>query len=207
MPVRTWNPLHTGSAAAAGDTVGTTVGSAVSARVRPLARGATGLVLFGVLGLGCAGCGAATASSAGVGTEVTTSTAPTPAAPTSAAPTTAAPAVTAAAAVIATAAGPRTPAAAISTPLPWPSATPAGATALQRAVDGGAQPWLLDPTTVAQAYAVARGWPNAQISGGATASPTRVGVASAAGRHQLTLAQTVRSGAGGIWLVTADSSA
>lgn len=90
--------------------------------------------------------------------------------------------------------------------LPWPAATPAQAAALQRTVDGGAQPWLLDPTEVAQAYTRAVGWSNAQISTGHGVSPTLATVRSPAGSRTLTLRQPVRPGAGGIWLVTVDSA-
>lgn len=90
--------------------------------------------------------------------------------------------------------------------LPWPAGTTADATALQRTVDGGAQPWLLDPTEVAQAYARAVGWSSAQITGGNGASPTLATVRSSVGSHTLTLRQPIRSGAGGIWLVTVDSA-
>ncbi|OLT01970.1 hypothetical protein BJF90_30225 [Pseudonocardia sp. CNS-004] len=52
-------------------------------------------------------------------------------------------------------------------PLPWPAADAAAAAALQAEVDRGAQPWLLDPSEVAIAYAAAaHDWPDAE--------PTRV---------------------------------
>ena len=88
-----------------------------------------------------------------------------------------------------------------SVSLPWPAATPAQVAGLQSAVDGGAQPWLLDPTQVALAYAAARGWPDATAMASA---PTSVTVRSSAGTHVLTLAQPGKTGSAGIWVVTAD---
>jgi hypothetical protein len=85
--------------------------------------------------------------------------------------------------------------------LPWPAATAAQVASLQTAVDGGAQPWLLDPTQVALAYAGARGWPDP-----AAVDTTAAGVTirSTAGTHLLTLAQPGKTGIAGIWVVTAD---
>ncbi len=98
---------------------------------------------------------------------------------------------------------PQPPASATAAPvtLPWPAATAAQAASLQTAVDGGAQPWLLDPTQVALAYAAARGWPDA-----AAVDTTAAGVTirSSAGTHVLTLAQPGKTGTAGIWVVTAD---
>jgi len=85
--------------------------------------------------------------------------------------------------------------------LPWPAATTAQVASLQTAVDGGAQPWLLDPTQVALAYAAARGWPDAAAEGRTAAVVT---IHSSAGTHVLTLAQPGKTGAAGIWVVTAD---
>jgi hypothetical protein len=85
--------------------------------------------------------------------------------------------------------------------LPWPAATAAQVASLQSAVDGGAQPWLLDPTQVALAYAAARGW-----SDPAAVDTTAGGVTirSGAGTHVLALAQPGKTGLAGIWVVTAD---
>ncbi|HEY0812081.1 MAG TPA: hypothetical protein VGE11_02270 [Pseudonocardia sp.] len=87
--------------------------------------------------------------------------------------------------------------------LPWPVSGAAKAAALQQAVDGGAQPWLLDPTEVALSYAAARGWSGAQAASSGTDAVT---VRSSAGTHALTLAQPARKGDAGIWVVTGDSS-
>jgi hypothetical protein len=88
--------------------------------------------------------------------------------------------------------------------LPWPVATAADAAALQARVDGGAQPWLLDPSEVAIAYAAAaHDWPDAEAYPGPDG--TSVDVRNADGeRLTLSLAQPARTGADGIWVVTAE---
>jgi hypothetical protein len=85
--------------------------------------------------------------------------------------------------------------------LPWPAATATQVANLQTAVDGGAQPWLLDRTQVALAYAAARGWPDATAVNATSAGVT---IRSSAGTHVLTLAQPGKTGTAGIWVVTAD---
>lgn len=87
--------------------------------------------------------------------------------------------------------------------LPWPAAGAGKVSALQSAVDGGAQPWLLDPTEVALSYAAARGWTSAEATANGKSGVT---VRSSAGTHALTLTQPGRTGNGGIWVVTSDSS-
>ncbi|HYH30349.1 MAG TPA: hypothetical protein VD903_08190 [Pseudonocardia sp.] len=98
---------------------------------------------------------------------------------------------------------PETPSA-DSVALPWPAPTAAEAAALQAAVDGGSQPWLLDPTEVAIAYAAAaHGWPDAEAYPGPEG--TSVDVRNAEGdRLTLSLAQPARTGDDGIWVVTAE---
>jgi hypothetical protein len=88
--------------------------------------------------------------------------------------------------------------------LPWPARTAADAAALQAEVDRGAQPWLLDPSEVAIAYAAAaHGWPDAEAYPGPDG--TSVDVRTADGdRLTLTLAQPARRGDDGIWVVTAE---
>lgn len=88
--------------------------------------------------------------------------------------------------------------------LPWPAATAADAAALQAEVDRGAQPWLLDPSEVAIAYAAAaHGWPDAEAYPGPDG--TSVDVRNAAGeRITLGLSQPARHGDGGIWVVTSE---
>ena len=87
--------------------------------------------------------------------------------------------------------------------LPWPVSGAADVAALQQSVDGGAQPWLLDPTEVALSYAAARGWTGAQAAASGTGAVT---VRSSAGTHALALVQPGKTGNGGIWVVTSDSS-
>jgi hypothetical protein len=88
--------------------------------------------------------------------------------------------------------------------LPWPAATAADAAGLQTAVDRGAQPWLLDPSEVAIAYAAAaHDWPDAEAYPGPDG--TSVDVRNADGeRLILSLAQPARRGSDGIWVVTAE---
>jgi nitrous oxide reductase accessory protein NosL len=92
--------------------------------------------------------------------------------------------------------------------LPWPTADPAR---LQAAVDGGAQPWLLDPSDLADSYVSATyGWTAAASTTrpGGTSASTTVDVRNTDGaRRTLTAAQPGRKGAGGIWRVTADTKA
>jgi hypothetical protein len=88
--------------------------------------------------------------------------------------------------------------------LPWPAVTAADAAALQAEVDRGAQPWLLDPSEVAIAYAAAaHDWPDAEAYPGPDG--TSVDVRNADGETlTLTLAQPARTGSEGIWVVTAE---
>jgi hypothetical protein len=88
--------------------------------------------------------------------------------------------------------------------LPWPAASAADAAALQAAVDGGSQPWLLDPSEVAMSYAAAaHGWTDAEAYPGPDG--TSVDVRNSDGeRLTLTLAQPGRTGDDGIWVVTAE---
>jgi hypothetical protein len=90
--------------------------------------------------------------------------------------------------------------------LPWPAATPEAAAELQAQVDRGAQPWLLDPSEVAIAYAAAaHDWPDAEAYPGPDG--TSVDVRNADGeRLTLSLAQPGRTGSDGIWVVTAEQS-
>jgi hypothetical protein len=88
--------------------------------------------------------------------------------------------------------------------LPWPAASAADAAALQAEVDRGAQPWLLDPSEVAIAYAAAaHHWPDAEAYPGPDG--TSVDVRNAGGeRLTLSLTQPARPGDDGIWVVTAE---
>ncbi|WP_300007183.1 hypothetical protein [Pseudonocardia sp.] len=86
--------------------------------------------------------------------------------------------------------------------LPWPTGRSGE---LQRSVDEGAQPWLLDPSEVALAYgAAAYDWAAAQAV--ASADGTTVDLTGPDGtRRTLTLAQPATAGPAGIWVVTADA--
>jgi hypothetical protein len=88
--------------------------------------------------------------------------------------------------------------------LPWPAPTASEAAALQAEVDRGAQPWLLDPSEVAIAYATAaHNWPDAEAYPGPDG--TSVDIRNADGeRRTLTLAQPAKKGSDGIWVVTAE---
>jgi hypothetical protein len=85
--------------------------------------------------------------------------------------------------------------------LPWPAGGDA-AGALQEQVDAGSQPWLLDPAELARSFAAtAYGWSEVTIEPDVE---RRVVVQEpGGGRAVLTLEQPVRSGPGGIWVVTA----
>ncbi len=89
--------------------------------------------------------------------------------------------------------------------LPWPAPSPAEAAALQMGVDGGSQPWLLNPSDVALSYVAAtRGWTGVATTTSAT-DPTAMTVRSTDGEQvTLTLAQPVRTGPTGIWVVTTE---
>jgi len=88
--------------------------------------------------------------------------------------------------------------------LPWPAATPDEATALQAEVDRGKQPWLLDPSEVAIAYAAAaHDWPDAEAYPGPDGTSVDVRNGDGA-RIILSLAQPARTGDDGIWVVTAE---
>ena len=161
-------------------------------------RGASALIIGALLS---AGCGAPAPISATAATA-TAAAAPAaaPAAPSAAAAPTSTPAPSGSRTVRATRTA--TPQNTVATP--WPAATPTESSHLQSAVDAGSEPWLLDPTEVALSYvSAAHGWTDAQARarpGGATVDVQR-------GRQQLVLSltQPARTGAGGIWVVTAEA--
>lgn len=135
------------------------------------------LAVLPLLGALLAGCGGAPAPPAPAPTAPTTTTP---------APPTAAPA----------------PTPAVDVALPWPAGAPDAVAGLQERVDGGAQPWLLDPAEVALSFAAAAyGWPDAE------AAPRDGGTVDVHGPDgavaTLTLEQPGRTGATGIWVVTA----
>jgi hypothetical protein len=89
------------------------------------------------------------------------------------------------------------------TPLLWPVSTLEQAQTLQTEVDGGAQPWTLEPEEVAINYATATwGWTNPEPT---TGTPGAVTLSDPQGTAALTLVQPVRAGTTGIWVVSAAS--
>ncbi|MFP5020629.1 hypothetical protein [Pseudonocardia phyllosphaerae] len=89
-----------------------------------------------------------------------------------------------------------------ATPI-WPASSQAQAKALQQRVDNGGEPWLLDPREVAISYAGSElGYRNPKVT---VRRPGVVDLHDGNGSSAsvtVTLSQTVRKGAGGIWLVT-----
>lgn len=84
----------------------------------------------------------------------------------------------------------------------WPATDAASAQDLQAQADGGGDPWLLDPEEVAISYAGSElGYRNPEV---VVLAPGRVDLKDGRSPAQalVTLEQTVRSGPGGIWLVT-----
>ncbi|WP_143029967.1 hypothetical protein [Pseudonocardia oroxyli] len=100
------------------------------------------------------------------------------------------------------AAAPTTPQAApTGTALLWPVTALDQARTLQDQVDGGAQPWTLDPEEVARNYATATwGWTDPEPT---SSTPGAVTLADPQGTAALTLVQPVRAGTTGIWVVSA----
>lgn len=87
------------------------------------------------------------------------------------------------------------------TPLLWPVTALEQARTLQDQVDGGAQPWTLDPEEVARSYATATwGWTDPEPT---STTPGAVTLTDRQGTAALTLVQPVRAGTTGIWVVSA----
>jgi hypothetical protein len=90
--------------------------------------------------------------------------------------------------------------------LPWPVGDAAGVALLQERVDAGSQPWLLDPESVATAFAAAAyGWSDAtaELPGG-TAAPGLAVILHGPGGvlAHLVLEQPGRTGPHGVWVVS-----
>ncbi|MEN3303141.1 hypothetical protein [Pseudonocardia sp.] len=171
-------------------------------------RTAAALVTTGVAAAVLAGCGDAGAELTPGPAPQSSSTSPTPSpeTTTSAAPTTTVPAPTTRAHGT-TAPHPVTPsrtagAQAAAPAMIWPVTDAAAARQLQADVDGGSQPWLLDPQEVALSYASSvYGWASPETT---PAGDGTVQVQDAqGGRATVHLVQPVRAGAGGIWVVGA----
>jgi hypothetical protein len=86
------------------------------------------------------------------------------------------------------------------TALLWPVTDLAAAQDLQTRVDGGVQPWMLDPEEVALNYAgTTWGW---TAPDPARTAPGQVDLTGPQGSAHLTLVQPVRAGTTGIWVVS-----
>ncbi|MCW0216356.1 MAG: hypothetical protein OJJ54_23650 [Pseudonocardia sp.] len=98
--------------------------------------------------------------------------------------------------------GPGAGAAAPAPAMIWPVRDAAAARQLQADVDGGSQPWLLDPQEVALSYTSSvYGWTSPETT---PAGPGTVQVRDGqGGRATVHLVQPVRAGSGGIWVVSA----
>ncbi|MFR9801055.1 hypothetical protein ACL02T_01990 [Pseudonocardia sp. RS010] len=147
-----------------------------------------GFLTAGALALLLTGCGAAPAAQETSAPAPVPSAAPSvvhPAAPQTTAPPTTVP-----------------QAAPAGTTLLWPVTDLAAAQNLQDRVDGGAQPWLLDPEEVAISYATTTyGWTAPETS---STVPGSVDLSDpSGGTAHLTLVQPVRAGSTGIWVVSA----
>lgn len=88
----------------------------------------------------------------------------------------------------------------------WPVTTRAEAAELQRAVDSGSQPWLLQPASVARAYAAGElGWTEPEVVDQRTAgreTTVRVREPSTGRSVTVTLVRAGRADATSIWVVT-----
>jgi hypothetical protein len=162
--------------------------------------------LFVVGGLS-AGCGSPVLDTPTTPAAATATTAPPTPAPTPVAPTPRPAPRASAAATPARTAAPSVGADDVENPvtMPWPASTADEAARLQSSVDGGAEPWLLDPTEVALSYVTAaHGWTGAQVR--PRADGRTVDVQDGARTLVLSLNQPARTGADGIWVVTAEST-
>jgi hypothetical protein len=159
-------------------------------------RVAVAALLGGFVLAGCAAAPPATTSTSTSGAATGAAPAPRTTGPSSTAPSITAPSTTAPPATRAPATD--------GVALPWPVSGGAEVAALQAEVDRGAQPWLLDPSEVAISYAAAAlGWTDAEAYPGPDG--TSVDIRNAEGeRRTLTLTQPGRTGADGIWVVTAE---
>jgi hypothetical protein len=90
----------------------------------------------------------------------------------------------------------------------WPLTTAEEAANTQEQVDQGHSPWMLEPAAVADSFARAElGWTEVQVTVVST-NLVRITGAPGQGSVDLTVDQPVRTGPGGIWVVTrAGSSA
>ncbi len=149
-----------------------------------------------------AGCGSPTPATLGTAAASSPSPRSTTAAATATGPPT--PSAVARSAPAASPAAPAASPVAGTVKLPWPAASATEAAALQKSVDAGSEPWLLDPTEVAMSYASAtRGW--TQATAQARPGGNTIEVQQGGRTVVLSLTQPGRTGAGGIWVVTGEN--
>jgi hypothetical protein len=84
----------------------------------------------------------------------------------------------------------------------WPVTTLQQAREIQDGADGGHQPWLLSPERVAVSYAAAELGLYQPVSRRVGPNTYQVGATGSEWAATLRLAQPVRQGTGGVWVVT-----
>jgi hypothetical protein len=84
----------------------------------------------------------------------------------------------------------------------WPARTLGQARMIQDGVDAGHQPWLLSPELVSTSYAAAELGLHDPVARRVGATAYQVGARNSEWAATLHLAQPVRRGAGGVWVVT-----
>jgi hypothetical protein len=84
----------------------------------------------------------------------------------------------------------------------WPVRTLEQARALQDGADAGHQPWLLSPELVSTSYAAAEYGISDPVARKAGPAAYEVGARNSEWVATLHLAQPIRQGAGGVWVIT-----
>jgi hypothetical protein len=84
----------------------------------------------------------------------------------------------------------------------WPATTLEQASMLQDGADAGHQPWLLSPELVSTAYATAEYGIADPVAHKVGPAAYQVGAGNSEWVATLHLAQPVRQGAGGVWVIT-----
>jgi hypothetical protein len=84
----------------------------------------------------------------------------------------------------------------------WPATTPEQASLLQDGPDAGHQPWLRSPERVSTAYATAEYGIADPVAHQVGPAADQVGADNSEWVATLHLAQPVRQGAGGVWVIT-----
>jgi hypothetical protein len=88
----------------------------------------------------------------------------------------------------------------------WPARTLEQARTLQDGADAGHQPWLLSPKLVATSYGAAELGLYQPVARRVGPNAYEVGATGSEWAAKLDLAQPVRQGAGGIWVITRTAS-